>query len=245
MTTYNLPDKALTLFQTAHQQRVESFMFLAGQEVPVAPEIPDAKVRELRCRLILEEALETIKALGFVAIKERDCLEIEDITFLDNGEACLEEIADGCADLSVVAIGTLSACGIRDASLLQLVDESNLAKFCGDAHKREDGKWVKPSDWTKPPIAELLELQGYKKPEKVSQEPRNIVDVIEQVISLLPPLEYVALREGLNSVAKSAIYAPPETHSNLWRRASRLLGYYLGNPDVEWKSKIVELWNAK
>ena len=71
----------------------------------------------------------------------------------------LVEIADGCADLSVVTIGTLSACGIADEMLLGVVDANNLAKF-GPGHSiREDGKLIKPKNHKPPDIAQLLEIQ--------------------------------------------------------------------------------------
>ncbi|RME85522.1 MAG: hypothetical protein D6785_04320, partial [Planctomycetota bacterium] len=51
--------------KSPHQKRVEEFMRLAGQEIPEVPTLPDEKTRLLRSKLILEEALETIHALGF------------------------------------------------------------------------------------------------------------------------------------------------------------------------------------
>jgi hypothetical protein len=51
--------------KSAHQQRVEKFMALANQEVPSRPTMPDEKTRRFRAKIILEEALETIKGLGF------------------------------------------------------------------------------------------------------------------------------------------------------------------------------------
>ncbi len=51
--------------QSSHQQRVEHFMRQARQPLPEEPSIPSEEIRRLRAKLILEEALETIKALGF------------------------------------------------------------------------------------------------------------------------------------------------------------------------------------
>lgn len=162
--------------KTAHQERIEEFMRLAGQELPATPCIPSEEVRLLRARLILEEALETIDALGVVlrapsaACSYNDGVTLDDFEFdpylIVNGkevakEPNLVEIADGCADISVVTIGTLSACGIADYDLLRVVDDSNLAKFTGDAHHRDDGKWIKPSDWKPPDIVGVLNMQTY------------------------------------------------------------------------------------
>ena len=126
--------------KSEHQQRIEQFMRLAGQNLPISPEIPTKEVRLLRAKLILEEALETIHALGILVTRNVThddgsivdyplYLKSECLRFSDIGPVSLEEIADGCADLSVVTIGTLSACGIHDKELLEIVDQSNLAKF--------------------------------------------------------------------------------------------------------------------
>lgn len=158
--------------RTDHQRRVDAFMHLAGQERPTIPIIPSEDIRRLRAKLILEEALETIAALGF-AVKytgvdwtsgaEQDCLVgIDDVELQRGPEPNLIEIADGCADISVVTIGTLSACGINDRPLLEEVDRSNLAKFGPGSYRREDGKWMKSSDWVPPDIKSVLAEQAWR-----------------------------------------------------------------------------------
>lgn len=163
--------------QTTHQKRVEQFMCLAGQTIPNRPTMPDLKTRKLRASLILEEALETIQALGMIPhIKDainHGLIPIEpkdEIIWMGNpGGPSLVDIADGCADLSVVTIGTLSACGISDKPILEIVDQNNLEKF-GPGHSiREDGKLVKPKGHTPPTEAIIWEierqLQGAKQCE--------------------------------------------------------------------------------
>ncbi len=56
----------LAKIRSPHQQRVDAFMRgIPGQSVPMGgPKIPAATVRELRARLMLEETLETINAMG-------------------------------------------------------------------------------------------------------------------------------------------------------------------------------------
>lgn len=161
--------------RTYHQKRVDQFMKLAKQELPKTPCIPGVEVRRLRAKLIMEEALETIHALGFTV--ELDWLhdspggqrshvwqEIrnQDVGFVESGNGPdLIEIADGCADLSVVTTGTLSACGISDLPLLAIVNDNNMAKF-GEGHSiREDGKLVKPPGHKPPDIASVLRVQGW------------------------------------------------------------------------------------
>lgn len=150
---------------TPHQQRVAEFMAKAGQDVPTAPTVPAAETRILRAKLILEEAFETIRALG-VCVWHRAAPEhgwanvthIGELNFTDLGveQVDIVEVVDGCADVSVVTNGTLLAFGVADKPILEAVDASNLAKFGPGGYRREDGKWVKSKDWVPPDIAGLL-----------------------------------------------------------------------------------------
>jgi predicted HAD superfamily Cof-like phosphohydrolase len=153
--------------RTPHQQKVDEFMKLALQDVPEKPVVPSKKTRELRCRLILEEVIETINALGFdICVDEEYTLMTDDlntgfISFTEKEEGPdLIEIADGCADIKVVTTGTLTACGIDDEELQEEVDNNNLAKFGPGGHRRDDGKWVKPADHQPPNIKGILEKQS-------------------------------------------------------------------------------------
>lgn len=141
-----------------HQQRVERFMAFAGQDVPEMPSIPPSDVRVLRARLILEEAIETIRALGCDVTVDPGNLEyiVVDAPWI---EPNLIEIVDGCCDIKVVTTGTLSACGIKDTEPQRLVDEANLKKFGPGGHRREDGKWVKPPDWVAPDWVKEIQRQ--------------------------------------------------------------------------------------
>ena len=154
--------------KSEHYCNVEKFMKLAGQEMPDTPKIPSLEVRELRAKLIFEECLETITALGFAVftLNERvDGKTVYKPTFFENEKPNLTKIADGCADISVVTIGTLIACGIHDKELLECVDENNLAKF-GEGHSiREDGKLIKPPNHQPPDIAKILRDQIYSEEE--------------------------------------------------------------------------------
>jgi len=146
--------------KSAHQVSVEEFMYKAGQEVPSTPTMPSLEIRRLRAKLILEECLETIDALGFVAevlIKESAMGMTEPILVQGNNKPNLVEIIDGCCDIKVVTTGTLSACGLPDDPFQYEVDSNNLSKF-GPGHSiREDGKLVKPPGHQPPAIQETLE----------------------------------------------------------------------------------------
>jgi predicted HAD superfamily Cof-like phosphohydrolase len=145
-----------------HYQDVRGFMEKAGQTVRDKPTIPTEEERLLRARLILEEALETIEALGFTPTMRHNMITMDDVQFFNSNQApmSLEDIADGCADLSVVTVGTLIACGIPDIPLLRLVDSNNLAKFGPGGHRDENGKWIKPPGHKPPDIAGLLKELG-------------------------------------------------------------------------------------
>ncbi len=150
---------------TAHYRRVREFMQKAGQETPGAPVIPDEETRLLRAKLILEEALETVKALG-VGVRvttedgtEVDFSHVDHLDFFPQGEVNLEGVVDGCADVSVVTIGTLIAFGIDDEPILEEVDRANLRKFASGSYRRDDGKWMKPPGWTPPDILGTIERQ--------------------------------------------------------------------------------------
>lgn len=139
--------------KTPHQKRIEKFMRLAKQQVPDCPTIPEPEILRLRAALILEEAMETIDALGCeVLVNNTFSLEKGKYCIINTHKPSLEEIADGCADISVVTIGTLSACGLPDKKLLEMVDKNNLDKF-GEGHSfRSDGKLIKPEGHQPPDI---------------------------------------------------------------------------------------------
>jgi len=141
--------------KSEHYQRIATFMRFAGQDTPEKAALPSAEILKLRAKLIYEEAMETIHALGF-SVKHTENGE----EFIQDKEPDLVEIADGCADISVVTVGTLIACGIDDVELLEMVDKNNLDKFGPGHHIREDGKLVKPPGHQPPDIAKILKLNG-------------------------------------------------------------------------------------
>lgn len=141
--------------KSPHQERVEAFMAKANQQVPGAPMMPDAETRKFRAKIILEETLETIEALGMKVVARNFSFEIEE----SSQPPDLIEIVDGCADIRVVTTGTLSACGVADESLMAEVDQNNLAKFGPGSYRREDGKWMKPPGHKPPDIARILSEQ--------------------------------------------------------------------------------------
>lgn len=136
------------------------------QTVARSPSIPDLETRLLRAQLIMEEALETVAALGFkitVPVGNGDAalLEGHNVAETWTFHACLEpnllEIADGCADTIYVCTGTLAACGIPDVPLLEEVCRENTDKFPdGEATTNSAGKFQKPIGHKKADIRRVV-----------------------------------------------------------------------------------------
>ena len=142
--------------RSEHQQRVEQFMRMAEQDVPFVPTTPSEETRLLRARLILEEAFETIEALGVVCGTEDSPLRFGDLRVAAERTFDLEGVIDGCCDLKVVTTGTLSACGIPDMPFQDEVDAANLRKFGPGGYRDEFGKWRKPPDFVPPDHGKIL-----------------------------------------------------------------------------------------
>lgn len=125
------------------------------QKVPILPMLPSQESRELRARLILEEALETINALGFRVETAYQAQEVrkDTVNYFPVEETNREffEIVDGCCDLIYVATGTLVSMGIPDLPHLKEVNRANNDKFPdGKAIVNEHGKYLKPEGWIGP-----------------------------------------------------------------------------------------------
>jgi predicted HAD superfamily Cof-like phosphohydrolase len=154
--------ESTTATTTDHYDRVKEFCFLAGQSAPDTLTAPTPETAMLRARLILEEALETVEALGITpyflpGMASTSKIDIgTNVGFAVTHEPNLVEIADGCADISVVTTGTLIACGIPDEPLLAMVDQNNLEKFGPGSSVNEHGKFVKPPGHKPPDIQNWL-----------------------------------------------------------------------------------------
>lgn len=151
-----------------HQKRIENFMLRGGQDVPAQITIPNEDTLKLRAMLILSEAMETIMALGvdisvYYPSYSQEVLPItkNNVRYHVNATRGVDlvGVADGCADVSVVTIGTLSAFGIHDVALLEEVDRTNLDKVRNGVLWDKHGKIQKPADWQPPRIQHILDLQ--------------------------------------------------------------------------------------
>jgi predicted HAD superfamily Cof-like phosphohydrolase len=157
----------------SHEDRVRKFMADIGQPTPDVPAIPPLDRRILRAKLIWEEALETIEALGVRVLiyAEGSRLELSkanpelDVNPWQGPD--LEGIVDGCADISVVTMGTLIECGVQATPILEEVDAANQRKvddgYISDGSDGNPvGKLIKSKDWMPPDIVKHLEAQGYR-----------------------------------------------------------------------------------
>lgn len=145
------------------------------QTIPDGYTINTSKTRELRARLILEEALETVKALGCIVLpmKGGEIEKIGDVEVLANHLPEMEGVIDGCCDTIYVAVGTLCAMGVPDLPHLDHVCERNEAKFPGGfAITDDNGKFQKPPGWT-PPNHGLV--QQATPPQNLAEISRHLV----------------------------------------------------------------------
>ena len=169
--------------RSPHMKRVKKFMDTIEEQVPeekkgmqVCPDEitePKNEIKELRTGLALEEFFEMYsKGFGVDVYCEFDLpqlnttvnINLSDVfrevdgafTFKTKRPFNIVEVADGAADVSVINVGSMLVCGIKDDELLEEVDRSNLAKFGPDSYMREDGKWMKPADWEAPDIEGVL-----------------------------------------------------------------------------------------
>lgn len=109
----------------------------------IAVEDLDTPLTELRMRLITEEYQELLKAR-----EERD----------------LVGFIDALQDLKYVIYGAELALGISSEEHFEEVHSANMRKLGPDGKPiyREDGKILKPADWTGPNHEQLLDVIGHR-----------------------------------------------------------------------------------
>jgi predicted HAD superfamily Cof-like phosphohydrolase len=121
---------------TDEQRMVADFHHTFEIRIASTPVLPDRDTGTLRVRLIQEEFDELRQALD-----QKD----------------LAGIAKELADLLYVVYGTAVSCGIDLEPVFREVHRSNMSKVNG--HKRSDGKWVKPPDYSPARIQPILDQQ--------------------------------------------------------------------------------------
>jgi len=116
------------------QRLVKEFHKQFGLAISDEPYIPETNTVDLRLDLIREEFNE-LRA----AMKDKD----------------LVATADALGDLLYVVYGTAVSCGLDMRPIFKEIHRSNMSKIGG--HKREDGKWIKPKDYSPPDLKPLIE----------------------------------------------------------------------------------------
>ena len=132
------------------------------QLVPTVPCIPPTDVRLLRAQLVLEEALETVHALGFsvqVGAAEVVVRHVDDVEFFEHGsDLNLGDMIDGACDTIYVAVGVLASCGVPDGLCMDRVLTANGHKFInGPVINEKTGKYLKPAGWKAPVYDDIIE----------------------------------------------------------------------------------------
>ena len=139
---------------TNEQEQVKSWMAAYGQETPEKPVIPSLEVRKLRAKLILEEALETISALGFSRVPSfgpGGLFEGHVLVEHEEGPNLLE-IADGCEDLKVVTEGTLVACGL----VVEQEGEKTISQRCDEKGEGVGPEYIHFTGFSDPLFNEVM-----------------------------------------------------------------------------------------
>jgi len=141
--------------------------FDSRQEVPERYAIPNVETRLLLARLIYEEAMETIQALGCYRVHDAAAGEHSiDLENIERDKLNIDDIIDGCCDTIYVATGALCAVGAPDVRHLQEVCVANDSKFPqGNAIiDPKTGKYLKPKDWKAPDHAKIRESYARGQP---------------------------------------------------------------------------------
>lgn len=141
------------------QRMVAAFHRGTGQPEGQEPALRDL---ELRAKLIMEEAVETVAAMGYAAHGgfsepyRPDDFQPDDIfkTFKQFNKPDFAEAIDGLCDLIYVTLGSAVAWGVDLDPFFSEVQRANMEKLQGP--KRADGKQLKPEGWRPPDIEGVL-----------------------------------------------------------------------------------------
>jgi predicted HAD superfamily Cof-like phosphohydrolase len=147
---------------TKLHRQVRHFHDVFGIPVVAKPQVPSRERRQLRCKLVLEEALEFLEAhgcpvasLGIDKLIERSIEQMGEA-----GEFDMEAVADACGDIDYVVEGSRIEYGIDGGPIADEIHRSNMAKVGGPV--LPGGKIGKPDGWTPPDIKGLLVKQGWE-----------------------------------------------------------------------------------
>lgn len=123
------------------------------------PYIDVGEDADLCSRLQIEECLELCVALSGIAATKAMVQDAMDK--IARIEPCndMETIAREGADIVIVTLNTMNACGIDLAPVFDEVMSANERKVGPGARVRADGKLLKPDGWVGPDVEAVLERQ--------------------------------------------------------------------------------------
>lgn len=138
-----------------YQTMVHEFHKATDSTISHHPTMTDP---ELRAKLIMEEAVETVAALGFhveasIYPPEGKGCEVHNFT-KSYDEPDMEDAIDGFCDLLYVVFGSAVSMGIDLDPFFAEVHRANMNKLTGP--KRADGKQLKPIGWRGPDHKAIL-----------------------------------------------------------------------------------------
>ena len=146
----------------SEHEKVKEFHRVMGISTHERPTMPDEAMRLLRCRLLLEETLEYIRASGCGVLTSGGNLERDEAyVFIDHDIAPnLAAMAQENADVRYIAHGNDLAMGV-DGRPFDEVHRANMEKAPnGVVLKDERGKFRKPEGWKPPDVARVLKESG-------------------------------------------------------------------------------------
>lgn len=156
--------------KSENQVNVEKLLSGIGHPLPSKPALPSKKLLMLYARLLMEEALEYVKAAGIdICVDyvnddwEDSPITFDDLVFEENSYGPdFVDVADGLGDVIVIATGGLSLCGIADQPLLNEISANNLAKLANGKKDPVTGKFIKPQNHPRPDIEAVLKDLGWE-----------------------------------------------------------------------------------
>jgi predicted HAD superfamily Cof-like phosphohydrolase len=124
-------------------------------------EVPPLERIQLAGSLCIEETLETLEAMGADSgtIMAMKVLAEQAIRTLDRSHFDMIKVADGLGDSDYVNEWARCEFGIEGGPIADEIQTKNMEKFGPGSRFREDGKVLKPPDWTPPDIGTVLNRQ--------------------------------------------------------------------------------------
>ena len=149
------------LKKSEFSHRVRDFMIAGGQPVRDYPGDPGKDVRLLAARLLIEEALECVQALGVDIVRDGNRVDPQEVigSLCVTGDADIVGVTDGACDTIFVSYWAMNALGISDYLPMLEVCDSNDRKFGPGSYKDENGKIRKPAGWVGPDIESAIAAQ--------------------------------------------------------------------------------------